>query len=78
MSKYSVEKLALETDEQIESRVDYFENKIITKKLVKQVLKKIVKRMCVNWYDLDKNEKSVKKVFLEYLTKILEESIRSI
>jgi len=34
--------------------------------------------MCLNWYDLDKNEKTIKKILLEYLKKILEESIKSI
>jgi len=78
LTKYSVGNLASETDEQIDSRVNYFELNIITKKLVNQILKKIVKRMCINWYDLDKNEKIVKKIFLEYLKKLLEESIKSI
>lgn len=76
MEKYSVEKLASESDEDIEKRVEYFESDIITKKIVKQILKKIVKRMCINWYDLDKKENVVRKVFLEYFKNLLEESIR--
>lgn len=76
MDKYSVEKLASESDENIEKRVGYFESEIITKKIVKQILKKIVKRMCINWYDLDKKENVVRKVFLEYFKNLLEESIK--
>lgn len=76
MDKYSVEKLTLESDENIDKRIYYFESEIITKKIIKQILKKIVKRMCINWYDLDKNEKIVKKVFLEYFTNLLEESVK--
>ena len=76
MDKYSIERLALETDTDIEKRVGYFETDIITKKLVKQILKKIVKRMCVNWYDLQKKENIVRKVFLEYFKNLLEESIK--
>jgi hypothetical protein len=76
IDKYSVEKLASESDENIEKRVGYFESDIITKKIIKQILKKIVKRMCINWYDLDKKENVVRKVFLEYFTNLLEESIK--
>lgn len=76
INKYSVEKLASESEENIEKRAEYFGTEIITKKLVKQVLKKIVKRMCINWYELDKKENVVRKVFLEYFTNLLEESIK--
>ena len=76
INKYSVEKLASGSDDDIEKRVEYFESKIITKKLIKQILKKIVKRMCINWYDLEKKEATVKKVFLEYFKNLLEESIK--
>lgn len=76
MGKYSIEKLASESDEDIEKRVGYFESDIITKKIVKQILKKIVKRMCINWYELDKKENVVRKVFLEYFKNLLEESIK--
>jgi hypothetical protein len=76
MEKYSVEKLTIESDNMIEKRVRYFESEIITKKIIKQVLKKIVKRMCINWYDLEKKEKVVRKVFKEYFYNLLEESIK--
>ena len=76
MDKYSIEKLASESEAGIEKRVGYFESEIITKKLVKQILKKIVKRMCINWYDLEKKENMVRKVFLEYFNNLLEESIK--
>jgi hypothetical protein len=78
MNKYSIEKLDLASDEEIEIRVEYLENKIITKKLVRLVLKKIVKKMCLNWYELNKYEKTIKKVFFEYLKDLLKESINSI
>lgn len=75
MNDYSVEKMASETNSDIELRVEYFESEIITKKIIRQILKKIVKRMCINWYDLDKKENVVKKVFLEYFTNLLKETI---
>lgn len=75
MNRYSVERLATETDDAIEARAEYLEKNIITKKLVKQILKKIVKNMCFNWYDLNKHENTISKVFLEYLKELLETSI---
>lgn len=78
MSEYNIDKLASETDEEIELRAQYLEKKIITKKLVSKVLKKLVNRMCLNWYELDKHEKTIQNVFLEYLKDLLEESIRKI
>jgi hypothetical protein len=78
MSKYSVEKVISDSDENIDKRIKYLENNIITKKIVKQLLKKIVKNMCINWYDLNKNESTIQKVFLEYFYDLLENSINSI
>lgn len=76
MDEYDINKLASETDEEIELRADYLESNIISKKLVSKVLKKTVNRMCLNWYELDKHEKIIQNVFLEYLKDLLEESIR--
>lgn len=76
MDEYNINKLASETDEDIELRADYLESNIITKKLVSKVLKKTVNRMCLNWYELNKHEKTIQNVFLEYLKDLLEESIR--
>lgn len=76
MDEYNVNKLASQTDEEIELRAEYLEKKIITKKLVSKVLKKMINRMCLNWYELDKHEKTIQNVFFEYLKDLLEESIR--
>jgi hypothetical protein len=75
MSEYDINKLASETDDEIEQRADYLEENIITKKLVSKVLKRIVKRMCLNWYELDKHIKTIQEVFLEYFKDLLEEVI---
>lgn len=75
MGNYSIEKLATESDDLVEKRVRYFESEIITKKLIRQILKKIVKRMCINWYDLEKKEDVVRKIFKEYFSNLLKESI---
>lgn len=78
MDEYDINKLASQTDDEIELRVDYLESNIITKKLVSKVLKKMINRMCLNWYELNKNEITIQNVFLEYLKDLLEESIRRI
>lgn len=78
MDEYNINKLSSETDEEIELRAEYLEANIITKKLVSKVLKKIIKRMCFNWYELNKNETTIQNVFLEYFKDLLEESIRRI
>lgn len=76
MDKYSVEKIATASDEDIKIRVKYLEKNIITKKLVRKILKKMINRMCLNWYDLNKHEETIKKVFLEYFKDLLEEVIK--
>jgi hypothetical protein len=78
MDEYNINKLASETDDEIELRADYLEANIITKKLVSKVLKKMINRMCLNWYELNKNEITIQNVFLEYLKDLLEETIRRI
>lgn len=75
MNEYDINKLASETDDEIEQRANYLEKNIITKKLVSKVLKRIVKRTCLNWYELDKHMKTIQEVFLEYFKDLLEEVI---
>lgn len=77
MGEYNINGLEFQTDKEIELRVAYLEKNIITKKLVFKVLKKIVKKMCFNWYELDKHIYKIQQVFLEYFKDLLEESIRS-
>lgn len=76
MSEYNINNLESQTDEEIELRAEYLETNIITKKLVSKVLKKTVERMCLNWYELNKHEKTIQNVFLEYLKDLLEGAIR--
>ncbi len=76
MKEYNVNSLASQSDREIEQRVGYLEKNIITKKLVFKVLKRVVKKMCLNWYELDKHIHTIQKVFLEYFKDLFEESIR--
>ena len=75
MSEYDINKLASQTDAEIELRASYLEKNIITQKIVLKALKRIVKRMCLNWYELDKHMKTIQDVFLEYFKDLLEKVI---
>ena len=75
LSDYDALKLANESSEQIEKKIDYLEKVLITKDMVRHVLKKICTENNINWYDLNKNEKKIKTVFHNYLLGKLKESI---
>ena len=49
---------------------------ILTKDMVRHVLKKICQDNQINWYDLNKHEKKIKTVFYNYLLRKLKESIK--
>lgn len=76
LSQYDVEKLSSNSSEQVEKKINYLEKVLITKDMVKYVLKKICSENGVNWYDLDKNEKKIKIVFYNYLLDKLKDSIK--
>jgi hypothetical protein len=76
MKEYDINNLSSQTDREIELRVEYLEKNVITKKLVFKVLKRIVKKMCLNWYELDKHTQTIQRVFLEYFKDLFEESIK--
>ena len=72
---YDVQKLAKDSEEDIEKKVNYMENVLLTKDLVRHVLKKICNENNINWYDLNKHERKIKKIFYNYLLDKLKESI---
>jgi hypothetical protein len=76
LSQYDVQKLASNSSEQIEKKINYLERVIITKDMVRHVLKKICSENDINWYELDKNEKKIKTVFYNYLLDKLKDSIK--
>lgn len=76
LSDYDVQKLTSDSTEQIEKKINYLERVIITKDMVRHVLKKICSENDINWYDLDKNEKKIKTVFYNYLLDKLKDSIK--
>ena len=72
---FDIQKLAKDSEEDIEKKVNYMENVLLTKDLVRHVLKKISNENNINWYDLNKHEKKIKKIFYNYLLDKLKESI---
>jgi len=75
LANFDVQKLAKDSDDLIEKKVNYMERFIITKDMVRHVLKKICQDNQINWYDLNKHEPKIKKVFYNYLLDKLKESI---
>ena len=75
LADYDVQKLSTNSSEQIEKKAKYMEQIIITKDMVRHVLKKICSDNQLNWYDLNKHEKKIKKVFYNYLLDKLKESV---
>ena len=75
LADYDVQKLAKDSEDLIEKKAKYMEEIIISKDMVRHVLKKICNDNQLNWYDLNKHEKKIKKVFYNYLLDKLKESI---
>lgn len=76
MEQFDAKKLVSNSSEEIEKKINYLEKVLITKDMVRHVLKKICKENDINWYDLDKNEKKIKTVFYNYLMDKLKDTIR--
>ncbi len=77
MSDYKPESLNSESVENIDKRADYLSKILISKELVKHVLKKFVDKNDIKWIQLDKNKSIIKKVFKKYLYSKLEEAVKS-
>lgn len=78
LENFDVQKLAKDSEEEIEKKIKYMEENIISRDMVRHVLKKICNENQINWYDLNKHEKKIKKVFYNYLLDKLKASISSI
>lgn len=76
LSQYDVQKLTTNSSNEIEKKINYLEKVIITRNMVKHVLKKICADNGINWYDLDKNEKKIKTIFYNYLLDKLKDAIK--
>jgi hypothetical protein len=77
MNEYKLDIINSDSAENIEKRIDYLENILINRQLVKHVLKKIVNENDIQWTQLNKNKSTVKKIFKKYLQSKLEDAVKS-
>jgi hypothetical protein len=68
-------KLNKDSIENIETKINYIENVLITRDMVKDVLKNIVAKYNIKWYQLYKYEDIIKKRFYKYIKEELEDAI---
>lgn len=61
---------------EIEQKIDYIKENILTKEKTKKILSKIVKKKKMKWYNLPYNEKMVRKIFSKYLKKKLTKAFK--
>ena len=76
-SEYDITKLSIKNNIDIKKKINFMKEYIITRKLVKHVLKKIVKYKGINWYDLHHHAKLIKKMFLNYISDLLKRAIKN-
>jgi len=76
LNNFDVQKLSNDSEADIKTKVEYMEKILLTKDMVRHVLKKICLENNVNWYDLNKYEKMIKKIFYNYLLDKLKEAIK--
>jgi hypothetical protein len=69
-------KLPNESNKDLDDKIDFIENIILTKDMVKSVLKHIVQKYNIKWYLLYKNEDIIKKKIYKYIKEELEYAIK--
>ncbi len=78
LDSFDPKKLTDDSVENIEKRIDYMEKIIITKDMIKHVLKKMMKSYNMGWYDLKEHDQDVKKYFYRYIKEKLQGAISSV
>jgi hypothetical protein len=68
-------KTTVDSNKDIERKIDFMENILITRDMVKDILKKIVSKYDIKWYQLYKHEDTIKKKFYKYIKEELENAI---
>ena len=72
-SEFDIPKTTNESKQNLQTRIDFIKNIFFTKDFVKKILKKIIKKNNISWYDLYDHEPTVKKALyintVEYLKK---------
>jgi hypothetical protein len=77
MNDYKPESIDSDSLENIEKRIDYLQKILISRQLVKHVLKKVVNDNEIQWTQLNKNKSIIKKIFKKYLRTKLEDAVNS-
>lgn len=77
MSDYKPENINSDSVENIEKRIDYLEQILINRKLVKHVLKKFIAENDIKWVQLNKHKSSIKKILKKYIHSKLESAVNS-
>jgi hypothetical protein len=67
LDDFNGEKLLKESKQELQKKINYMEEILINKLLVKHVLKKIISKYNINWAELEDNVPKIKKYFFNYL-----------
>jgi len=70
-------KVPTDSRKDIDHKIDFIENEIVTKDMVKHILKNIVNKYNIKWYLLYKNEDVIKKKFYKAIKEELENAIEN-
>ena len=73
LNNFDGEKLLNESSTSLEKKAEYLEKVMITKDLVKHVLRKIIDKYNISWTKLEDFEYEIKKYFFNYLKDKLED-----
>ena len=78
LADYNPRKITEDSIENIEKRIDYMEKILINKDMVRHVLKKVLNRYKIGWYELKDYEDEIKKYFFKYIREKLEDAISNV
>ncbi len=77
LDDYDETNIESDTEEMIEKKIDYLRANIFEKKHMKHILRDLVRERRINWYDLPKNEKKVRRAVKRFLQKRLQKMVRT-
>jgi hypothetical protein len=75
LADYNMAKLVNEPTDSIEKKIDYLADVLISKEMVKHVLKKFMNKHNLRWSVLNDYEPELKQYFLKYIREKLEDAI---
>lgn len=77
INQYDINSVDGLSKDELKKRIDFLENNIITKDLIKHLLRKIVDKKKIMWYHLNKFEDTIKDKLKKYLKKTMESYIKN-